>query len=217
MSSFLPLPGDDDGDIFTADPAQKGCMQVTKNAAISGYTIGGLCGAAMGVGRHIAAQRQGLPTSLVQNVGMPSFKAALSFACFLAGFNGLSCSLRQMRGGVHDVYNPALAGCGIGFLFAMPSYFIHNSPFHGKPRFVVINTLATGALGAILHTLTYTLLKPVEQYQQPKPHEQQSDAADFSASFSEQQPANQSDWAFDSGSSPGGVMLDPWADSSESH
>ena len=86
---------------------------------------------------------------------MPSFKGALSFGFFLAGFNGLSCQFRQARGR-SDAINPAAAGGIIGLLFSLPAY-LQQGPVRGNARLVATNAVLTAGLGAALHIFTHSV------------------------------------------------------------
>lgn len=221
MASYLPLPGDDDTDIHTENPDQKGCWQVTKNAAIAGYTLGGVFGACLGIGRTIRFRQQGLPTSFVHHIGMPSVKAALSFGLFLAGFNGTACTVRQTRG-KNDMWNPAIAGCGIGLAFALPGYF-GNGPFRGQPRVVIVNCFATGVLGASMHMLSHSLLPPRPAEHEPiidpnsiknRKNQNHTAPAPFSAAWDQQDQVHVQDqnesWFIDDEK-----FEDPWQSNKE--
>ena len=115
-TSGLPLPGDTDEDLqfknnkdqpkirenrvldsdlhANASAESKGCYEVTKRSAYTGYTMGGLFSGCLGVARYFRFRREGMPVSVVHHIGIPSLKGAVSFGVFLAGMISLVFGLQ---------------------------------------------------------------------------------------------------------------------------
>jgi len=108
------------------------------NSAIDGSILGGAMGAIMA---SRSAFELGAAGGGARFIGLSAVRSALSFAGFLASYNGGTCALESARG-KRDVWNPFMVGGFIGVGGALPGWM---TPLPHAPYLYRNNKALVGA------------------------------------------------------------------------
>jgi len=98
--------------------ARRSCLARTVNSAVDGVILGGALGGIMASTR---AFELGVRGGAGRFMLVSSLRSGLSFAGFLASFNGGTCVLENLRGR-RDVVNPFVVGGFMGVAGALPGW-----------------------------------------------------------------------------------------------
>jgi hypothetical protein len=97
---------------------RRSCLARMFNSAVDGVILGGALG---GIIASTRAFELGVSGGAGRFMLASSLRSGLSFAWFLASFNGGTCTLENMRG-KRDVVNPFVVGGLMGVAGALPGY-----------------------------------------------------------------------------------------------